>query len=217
MNRPEAAYLYNLITKRAYTFFEERGRQHGHDVEDWLRAEAAILAVLVSTHRVDQYTEWVNYSHKLATLFPTNAQEQIGCVTTIQKLARFERVIDGMEIEYDFRRLRGIPEQPGELDDIVTYTYLWVLGAYEIVRTLAKKTGNDRIREVKQQFARIRVPLAKLEASSKYEMIDYNFPEPVIALAPFRVGWAIHQKVFVSRLELSDFFLDAVKEFFAGK
>jgi HSP20 family protein len=27
------------IAKRAYEFFEERGREFGHDLEDWLRAE----------------------------------------------------------------------------------------------------------------------------------------------------------------------------------
>lgn len=29
------------IAKLAYQFFVERGCQHGHDREDWLRAEAA--------------------------------------------------------------------------------------------------------------------------------------------------------------------------------
>ena len=28
---------------RAYRFFEERGYEHGHDLEDWLRAEAEVL------------------------------------------------------------------------------------------------------------------------------------------------------------------------------
>jgi Protein of unknown function (DUF2934) len=32
-----------LIRVRAYQFFEERGCEHGHDLEDWLRAEAEIL------------------------------------------------------------------------------------------------------------------------------------------------------------------------------
>ena len=32
-----------LIRVRAYRFFEERGCEHGHDLEDWLRAEAEIL------------------------------------------------------------------------------------------------------------------------------------------------------------------------------
>ena len=32
-----------IIRKRAYRFFEERGYEHGHDVEDWLKAEAEIM------------------------------------------------------------------------------------------------------------------------------------------------------------------------------
>ena len=33
-----------LIRVRAYQFFEERGCEHGHDLEDWLRAEAEVFA-----------------------------------------------------------------------------------------------------------------------------------------------------------------------------
>ena len=32
-----------LIRLRAYGYYEERGRDDGHHVEDWLRAEAEIL------------------------------------------------------------------------------------------------------------------------------------------------------------------------------
>ena len=32
-----------LIRERAYLIYEERGREDGHDLEDWLRAEAEIL------------------------------------------------------------------------------------------------------------------------------------------------------------------------------
>ena len=32
-----------LIRLRAYHFYENRGREDGHDVEDWLRAEAEIM------------------------------------------------------------------------------------------------------------------------------------------------------------------------------
>ena len=32
-----------LIREHAYRFFEERGCEHGHDLEAWLRAEAEIL------------------------------------------------------------------------------------------------------------------------------------------------------------------------------
>ncbi len=30
------------VTKLAYKFYAERGYQHGHDQEDWLKAEAAV-------------------------------------------------------------------------------------------------------------------------------------------------------------------------------
>lgn len=30
------------IAKQAYQFFLERGCEHGHDTEDWLRAEAMV-------------------------------------------------------------------------------------------------------------------------------------------------------------------------------
>jgi hypothetical protein len=31
-----------IIQKRAYELFEKRGCQHGHDIEDWLQAEAEV-------------------------------------------------------------------------------------------------------------------------------------------------------------------------------
>jgi hypothetical protein len=33
------------IRERAYQLFEARGREPGHELEDWLRAEAEILAL----------------------------------------------------------------------------------------------------------------------------------------------------------------------------
>jgi hypothetical protein len=35
-------YVTELVRKRAYEFFEARGREPGHDLEDWLRAELEI-------------------------------------------------------------------------------------------------------------------------------------------------------------------------------
>ena len=34
------------IRERAYQLFEARGREPGHDVEDWLRAEAEIFSTV---------------------------------------------------------------------------------------------------------------------------------------------------------------------------
>jgi hypothetical protein len=32
-----------IMRLRAYRFFEQRGYKHGHDLEDWLRAEAEVF------------------------------------------------------------------------------------------------------------------------------------------------------------------------------
>ena len=42
--------LEEQVRALAYDFFERRGREHGHDVEDWLRAEEMILARLRGRH-----------------------------------------------------------------------------------------------------------------------------------------------------------------------
>ena len=34
----------NQIRERAFQLFEKRGGKHGHDMQDWLRAERQILA-----------------------------------------------------------------------------------------------------------------------------------------------------------------------------
>jgi len=39
----EAKRLEDQIRQRAYELYEERGREDGHDVEDWLRAEEEIM------------------------------------------------------------------------------------------------------------------------------------------------------------------------------
>jgi Protein of unknown function (DUF2934) len=36
--------LEEQIRRRAHELYEERGREDGHDMEDWLRAEAEIAA-----------------------------------------------------------------------------------------------------------------------------------------------------------------------------
>ena len=36
-------FTEELIRVRAYRLYEERGCEHGHDLEDWLRAEAEIF------------------------------------------------------------------------------------------------------------------------------------------------------------------------------
>lgn len=32
-----------IIRQHAYHLFEQRGHEHGHDIEDWLKAEAEVV------------------------------------------------------------------------------------------------------------------------------------------------------------------------------
>jgi len=41
--------LEEKIRLRAYALYEERGREDGHDIDDWLRAEAELTAKAVGT------------------------------------------------------------------------------------------------------------------------------------------------------------------------
>src|SRR6185503_20748947 len=60
--------------------------------------------------------------------------------------------------------------------DTLALSYLWVLGAYELVRVLDQRVREGdsfcskhfpAIRSIKHEFERIRIPLAKLEPSRK--------------------------------------------------
>jgi len=37
------------IARRSYTLYEERGNEHGHDLDDWLQAERELLDAVSST------------------------------------------------------------------------------------------------------------------------------------------------------------------------
>jgi hypothetical protein len=50
---PEAAHhMEQIVRRRAYELYEQRGREDGHAQEDWLRAEAEVLSTRLRTARV---------------------------------------------------------------------------------------------------------------------------------------------------------------------
>jgi hypothetical protein len=44
-----------IIRMRAYELFEQRGYEHGHDLEDWLQAESEVMGKKpsVSAHQME--------------------------------------------------------------------------------------------------------------------------------------------------------------------
>jgi len=41
--------LEEEIRRRAYVLYEQRGREDGHEIDDWLRAEAELAAPVIKT------------------------------------------------------------------------------------------------------------------------------------------------------------------------
>jgi hypothetical protein len=68
------------------------------------------------------------------------------------------------------------------LHEHITLSYLWVLGAYEFIRTLCDRVKTDQektpeevrniLLDAKRHFARVRMPLAKMEPASKFQNED---------------------------------------------
>jgi hypothetical protein len=98
---------------------------------------------------------------------------------TRPRLARLDcQLIDGDE---QFLQLteeqRATIAVSTELSERLTLSYLWVLGAYEVLRTLDQRAREaragtpsrvaERITVTKHLFERVRIPLAKLEASRR--------------------------------------------------
>jgi hypothetical protein len=97
--------------------------------------------------------------------------------------------------------------------DHIGLSYLWVLGGYELVRTIdqrfrdAPSLASAELRSqtslVKRGFERARVPLAKFEPAHRHRDNDFGFAWP--AYEPDRgVAWTVAQNTYVSRSELAN-------------
>lgn len=128
--------------------------------------------------------------------------------------------IDAFLVKEDRRLIAG--EEIGFMGDLsqhFTQAYLWVLGAYEIVRTISQfsdKNENsvlsehkDEIRKLKHKFELVRMPLAKFEAPRR-NPDGYTFAWPIIDKSK-GTGWLISEGVYITRRELSDEFLKLMK------
>jgi hypothetical protein len=103
----------------------------------------------------------------------------------------------------------------------LTLSYLWVLGAYELVRSIDQRcrdnppllgnTANIKFAEIKHTFERLRVPLAKFEPSRRYKDTDSTIAWPVIH-KKLGSSWKVATDVVISRRELSDNLLNLLEE-----
>jgi len=107
------------------------------------------------------------------------------------------------------------------LDEHITLSDLWVLGAYEFIRTLCDRvstddeemtpaTVRDILQDVKHRFARVRMPLAKMEAAAKHANEDGPIAYPGV-LRGVGVAWQLNPNVIVTRRGLADALLEALE------
>jgi hypothetical protein len=80
-------------------------------------------------------------------------------------------------------------EDSTTLHEHITLSYLWVLGVYEFIRTLCDRVSAEDLEKTpadvrtillatKDRFARVRMPLAKMEPASKYSSEDSPIAYP---------------------------------------
>jgi hypothetical protein len=159
---------------------------------------------MIDEHR---YMRWRKVSFAFLQFEPQLMQ-------TVQKLGRIDAQLFLRDGRYREIRERndGTPEEWAELSEhATTMAYLWVLGAYEVIRML-----DQRFRELglhnmglyvdstrlKHAFERVRVPLAKLEPARRHRKTDRYFAIPAL-IAGRGLGWSVADGVHVCRGDLS--------------
>jgi len=159
---------------------------------------------------IDQqrYARWVSISHCIDFLEPN-------LNVFIQGLGK----IDAQLIYEDdtFQSLatsaKSTFEESLKLTDRFTLSQLWILGAYEVIRTLdqrVSKSQNElpkrlatRVKSTKKSFERLRVPLAKFEPARAHKETDFSLACPAMH-KELGISWKIAERTFIPRRRLSD-------------
>lgn len=131
---------------------------------------------------------------------------------TIQGLGRLDQdlhIYDQQLLAQAGSHSHGEPD--GSLSYHITLSYLWILGAYEVVRTIRqriKEAGetDSALNNLLRKFERVRIPLAKFEAARNHQKTDASTAYPVLN-SLYGIGWQVSRDDFITRGELSDAFL----------
>jgi hypothetical protein len=168
--------------------------------------------------RIDQprFAEWVRLSHRLGPL-------EAFMITTVQGLGRLDAQLIAEDREFiSARAANQIETEPSfALTDRLTYSYLWVLGSYEILRSVDQRCSKSpppfvnaeiaaAVRATKYQFERVRVPLAKFEAARKFAKSDGTVAFPAIH-AEHGISWRVSQDTYIARESLSQAFMETLR------
>jgi hypothetical protein len=131
-------------------------------------------------------------------------------VIVVQGLGRLDVALGEVDQVYlaNFEEKSKSVAESVKLTERSSLSHLWVLGAYELVRSICQRITENRAAvpeevarsfgELKNEFSHLRVPLAKMEPARAHRDTDFTFPFP--ALSPTRgIAWRIAHDVFISR------------------
>lgn len=163
---------------------------------------AKLRACLAGLFDVERNKRWVDCSHSIGV-------HNFWSVSTLQHLGALDARLINDDIEVS---KTGFPKNPyNDLSDHVTTSYLWVLGMYELIRTLGEfaKTPDSplnfvhgEINAYKKKINRLRIPLAKMQAANS------NRDDSPIAYPGVNrdhgMAWQLGENVWITRRELSD-------------
>jgi hypothetical protein len=105
-------------------------------------------------------------------------------------------------------------------NDHILFSYLWVLAAYELARSVDQRCSeesalfsvefNRAIKSTKIALERICIPLAKFEPAKRHHTTDSAIARPVVH-NDLGVGWSVSKDIYVSRRQLADDLLSTLE------
>lgn len=170
-----------------------------------------IMAYPTYKFNKDRYNLWVRYSSGFIHLDPKGSifarMQGFGIIDAeLYDINYYDRniiVFEDISV-FDYANIKGA---------------LWILGVYELLRVLNQRINENpnlvdeqaqtSIKYAKKLYSRVRIPLAKLEAS-RNSPLDYDIPE--LVGNEDCIGWKLNESEVISYRDLSDAAIDAFKE-----
>jgi hypothetical protein len=111
-----------------------------------------------------------------------------------------------------FHASAEVGEAAGGMPDYFYLLKLWLFGGYELARTLEERLPSDhpckdRARQLKIDFERARVPLAKLQRARRFPT-DFERSNQMVYSIADGPAWQVAESDFIFRDKLADQFLE---------
>jgi hypothetical protein len=181
---------------------------------------------------------WINASFGLGPADFWLVANRQGVVTNAELVRVFqgigrhdvELVFESETTDANFKAQSAAPitlshAQISQPDRHLYQSVLWVLAAYEFVRTLDQicrsssspfdSAQNNQVNELKKRLERPRIPLAKLEQADRHPG-DFPIAYPVWSHSK-GAAWQVDSTTIIARIDLSDELLSLVEALRASK